>query len=130
LESKHKIVSTQKGKSKIYKATNPILEFFKNEEEVSKSVKILLENIKEHVSVQNKDFEVIWSNKNFEKGKKCFQLYANRRDVCPNCPAHETFKTNKLTTRRVDTLNKEISIFPIENAKKEVIGVIELAKVN
>ncbi|MFT4311487.1 MAG: helix-turn-helix domain-containing protein [Candidatus Woesearchaeota archaeon] len=131
LEKKDYIKKEIKGKSKLYKLNNPLIEFFKKEDDiVSSQIKELLKNINEHVSVQNKDFEVIWSNKEFEKGKKCYELYANRDSVCPNCPAEQTFKTGSSNISRVKSLEKEVTVFPVKNFKDETIGVIELGKVN
>ncbi len=65
-------------------------------------------------------------------GKKCFEIYHNRKIPCDNCPTLTTLKTMKSTTLEVpyetkyaQNGNQKLTTFPVFNEKNEVIAVIE-----
>lgn len=129
LEGEGKISYKYKGRSKIYSLVdNDFLEFIKKEDGASKTVKEILTKMDEHVSIQDKEFNVIWNNK-IKANKKCYEIYANRKDKCPNCPAESVFltgKTKKNLVNMKDDMNVEIR--PIKNNIGETIAIIEIGK--
>ena len=61
------------------------------------------ENFADHISVVDKNFNVLWGNKfakaNFgEKliGMKCYEAYHGRNEKCPDCLVEKTYKDGKI----------------------------------
>jgi PAS domain S-box-containing protein len=68
-------------------------------------------------------------------GRPCHQEFQGRSDLCPNCPAQETFQTGKLAFRERASLvvNGEkhylqIFTFPLADRKGETVEVVEYVK--
>ena len=65
-------------------------------------------------------------------GRKCYEIYHNRKRPCENCPSLETLKSKKTTTIEVPyetkyshNGNQRLTTFPVFNDRNEVIAVIE-----
>ncbi len=128
LESKHLVTYKTKGKSKIYSKTqNSFLEFFRTETELSKNIKNTLKEVTDHISIQTKDFDIIWSNKTSKKGK-CYEVYASRKTKCPNCPADKVIRLGIENESEVSSFGKEVKIKPIKDSNGNTIAVLEIAK--
>ena len=125
LESSGLVKYSPKGKSKIYSLTNPLLELFQGQGELNSQIKEILSLVDNHISVQTKDFKVVWNNKVESKGH-CYELYANRSDICPNCPADKVFETNTKHVQIISGMG-EVEIHPIVN-NGETIAVVEIAR--
>lgn len=68
----------------------------------------LLDNLVDHVSVVDKDFNVLWGNKfaksNFGEnliGMKCYTAYHARKEPCPECLVEETYKDGRIHEHEV-----------------------------
>lgn len=131
LEGAGKITHETKGRAKLYKLVdNDFIEFMKKDDEVTNTIKNILKEVDNHVSIQTKDFDVIWNNKlTNSKNKKCYELYANRDSVCPNCPAGDVISSGNEKKSIVNMQDKlEVDIKPLKNNKGETIAIIEIAK--
>jgi PAS domain S-box-containing protein len=66
--------------------------------------RILFEKVPCYVAVINRDHRVVKANEMFRRtfgeprGELCYRLFKQRRDVCPDCPALETFRDGKAHT--------------------------------
>ena len=60
-------------------------------------------------------------------GKKCFEIYAGRKSICPNCPAEKTIEAGIENKKEVKELG-EVTVQPIKNNNGETIAVTEIAK--
>ena len=67
-----------------------------------------LDNLVDHMSVVDKDFNVLWGNKfarsNFgEKliGMKCYTAYHGRTEVCPDCLVEKTYRDGQIHEHEV-----------------------------
>jgi signal transduction histidine kinase len=78
-----------------------------------------------------------WCKKSLEdfSGKPCYQQFQNRFDLCPKCPAEESFRTGQPAFRERASLvaggNKyylQIFTFPLRNRSGEVVEVVEYVK--
>ncbi|HAK47383.1 MAG TPA: hypothetical protein DCO79_15870 [Spirochaeta sp.] len=65
-------------------------------------------------------------------GKKCYEIYHDRKIPCDNCPTIQTLKTKTSTTLDVpyetkyaQNGNQTLTTFPVFNDSNEVIAVIE-----
>ena len=63
----------------------------------------LLNKMVDHISIVDKDFNVLWGNKfaksNFgEKliGMKCYMAYHGRKEICPECLVEKTYKDGQI----------------------------------
>jgi len=68
----------------------------------------LLDEFVDHVSVVDKDYNVLWGNKfaksNFgEKliGMKCYTAYHGRREPCPECLVQKTYRNGQIHEHEV-----------------------------
>lgn len=73
-----------------------------------KELKELLTNIVDHISIVDKDFNVLWGNKlaksNFgEKliGMKCYTAYHGRTEKCLECLVEKTYKDGQIHEHEV-----------------------------
>ena len=117
------------GKSKVWKISkNPFINALKNNDIISSNFKDILKSVDDHVSIQNKDFSVIWTNKNLGK-HKCYEA-AGSKNVCKNCPIEKTFKTGNSQSAVVDWHNKKVKIVarPIKDQNNNTIAVVEIVK--
>lgn len=78
-----------------------------------------------------------WYKKPLEEfcGKVCHQEFQDRSDLCPNCPAEETFRTNLPAFREKGSLIADgtkhylqIFTFPLHNQGGEAVEVVEYVK--
>ena len=115
-----------KGKSKQWNLTNnPFTELLGKNEYITTQVLNLLSELNFEISIQSKNYEVIWNNKTQKKGK-CYKVLRNKNTKCETCPSEEVFKTGK--TQKTIINKKELITQPIKNEAGEVIAIIELTK--
>lgn len=80
----------EKGKSKVYKATSsPLFATLSNHSPLTEELKSVLENISETITIQDKDNNILWSNKKDQEGKACYEIFAGRTSTCENCQLTE-----------------------------------------
>jgi len=100
--------------------------------------------IQDGISVLNPDLTIIHTNKIMEKmytahlplrGKKCYEVYQERKSMCPWCPSNKTLLDGKRHTAIVPYPSEnnpegwiELSSYPIFDTNGKVTGVIENAK--
>lgn len=80
---------------------------------------------------------VTWYNRPLEEfvGRACYQEFQARSDLCPNCPAQESFKTGLPAFREKASLVAhgtkhylKIFTFPLQDQHGEVVEVVEYVK--
>lgn len=126
LDNKGSLQKITKGRSKVYSMSKTTLfKFLQENTLLSNEVKSILDQIPTKISIQDKEFNVIYSN-TAKPGRKCYQAYANRNTKCPRCPAEKTMKTGKTNTTKVNALQTRVQIKPIKNTNQETIGVMEV----
>ena len=112
------------GRSKIYSLSeNPLVEALKQEDEFSKELKSFLSNVTERVSLHDQEHNILFSNK--ENKGKCYEVFAKRESVCPECPANEVMKTGESKDKKVSGLG-DVKLHPVKDRKGETIGVVEV----
>jgi len=91
------------------------------------------------ITVQNKDFKIIESNRRFKEnfgrktGEYCYKMYKNRPVKCENCPVEKTFKDG-LSHKSEEILTclngRNISVIvyttPLINENDEIEAVMEM----
>lgn len=118
-----------KGKSKLWSITpSPLFSLLSKENPIANELRDLLSKIEDDISLQDKDHTIIWSNKNNQKNKKCFEVFANRTSVCKDCGITSTPHTkihthcmdsHLITQPIVDKENKLVAIMNIRKKKME-----------
>ena len=104
----------------------------------------IFNSIGDGISVLDKNLNVIRTNRFVEEmynnkvplaGKKCFEIYQDRKSICPRCPSLKAMETKKTQYAIVPYLNNEnphgclnLSAYPLINKKGDVYGVIEYVK--
>jgi PAS domain S-box-containing protein len=104
----------------------------------------IFDSIQDGIDVLDKDLNVVKVNAWKEKmhantmplvGKKCFEAFHQRHEVCPSCPSLRALNTGKQQTEIVSNIcadNQtrwfEITAFPFKDADGNSVGVIEHIK--
>ena len=63
---------------------------------------LLFDNIPNYISITDKDFNILRANRRMintfgnVRGKKCYEVYKRRKQICSHCPANETFETKRV----------------------------------
>lgn len=113
--------------------------------ESEKRYRTLVENINLGITLVNRKFEVVAANafqgKLFNKpasefiGKKCFQEFEKRDEVCSHCPGEKAMKTGRpeevVTEGSLDDgsrLTVRIQAFPVSGEGEEPLGFIEVVE--
>ena len=83
----------------------------------------------------NKWMEDMYSDKMPLTGKKCYQVYQDRKSICPWCPSKRTLEDGKQHLAVVPYPNEEnptgwidLSSFPLIDTNGKITGVIEYVK--
>lgn len=117
-------------------------------EEILKSQKrlqALFDGAPDAIAIVDRTYRILTVNKtalNWYKkpvedftGKPCYEQFQGRTDLCPNCPAEESFRTGQPAFRERASLvaggNKyylQLFTFPLCNREGEVIEVVEYVK--
>ncbi len=103
------------------------------------SHKKLFDQVPLSIAVIDRDYNILEVNQEFKKkfsklaNKKCFQLYKNRQDKCPNCLADQTFADGKTRISEEQGFNKKgepiyyiAQYAPLMNSSGEVQYIIEM----
>jgi PAS domain S-box-containing protein len=93
-----------------------------------------------YITVQDKNFNVTDANRRFMEdfgsntGLKCFEIYKQRQNTCPNCPVEKTCKDAKshqaemiVTSKTGKQNNVLVWTAPIKNASGEITQVMEMS---
>ncbi|MGB3056640.1 MAG: PAS domain-containing protein, partial [Candidatus Omnitrophota bacterium] len=121
-----------------------ITERRKMETEIKKNRKFLqdiFDGIQDGISVLDRDFNIINTNKWMEKmyadsmpivGKKCYKIYQKRGETCPWCPSKKAMETGETQSSVVPYPSEEtpagwmlLSAFPLRDDKGNITGVVE-----
>ncbi len=109
------------------------------EDEKAKSEAVIAA-IPDGISIQDRSFRVLYQNTVHRKlvgdqiGKKCYEAYAFRDTICPNCPVARSFsdggyhvlERTRLTDR--GTIHLEINSAPLRNSQGEIVAGIEAVR--
>jgi PAS domain S-box-containing protein len=104
----------------------------------------ILNSINDGISVLDRDLNILRTNNWMEKmykgkmplcGKKCYDVYQNRKSPCPFCPsikAMELKSTQELIVPYPDEKNQKgwlsLSSYPLKDSEGNITGVIEYLK--
>ena len=139
LYSKGLISFKKVGMAKVWAPTeNPVLLAFEINDEDNTTIQAF-NGLDECVSVLDKDYEIVWYNKAMEKmhgklsklkGKKCYSMFHQEKDVCKNCPITETFETGKAkrSSMRKNNVSIEMSTAPLKGKAGKILAVIKVAR--
>ncbi len=118
------------------------------EEEVARTrdeLQVLFNSITDGINVVDRDFNIIKANEGMAKqrglpvesmiGRKCYEVFYNRRQLCEDCLVKETFttgepsfKTRERTRRDGTMVSADVLTFPIVDNKGRVIQVVEYSR--
>ncbi|PMQ01239.1 MAG: histidine kinase [Dictyoglomus sp. NZ13-RE01] len=100
---------------------------------------IILDSIKEHVILYDKDMNILYANKsagdslNLPKeeliNKKCYNLWHKRESICENCPVKKAMDTKMPQEAEIKTPNGRIWFirgYPVLDENGNIIGAVEL----
>lgn len=106
----------------------------------------IIESIQDGISVLDMDMRIVRVNPTMEKwyshampivGKKCFDVYHGRKEICTVCPTIKTLETMSVTNETVPKIGEDGSIvgwfdlfsFPMtDNVTGKMTGVIEYVR--
>ena len=100
---------------------------------------IIFENIPELIVFQDYEHNIIGCNKaacnsvdlSLEQliGRKCYEIWQNRNDICENCPVDSSLKTGQQNKGEITTPDGriwDIRSYPVRDDKGNSIGAVEL----
>lgn len=116
------------GKSKMWKLTpSPLLSIISSNNPVRKELANMLGLLDERINIQSKEFDIIWTNRNEKDvSKKCYEIMANKGEVCKDCPVKKTFTTGK--QQKINHKGIEIISEPVKDKTGETIAAINIFK--
>lgn len=101
----------------------------------------ILDAIDELVAYQDREGRIVWANRAAEvsagkdpgelKGLRCFSVWEQRTDRCPECPVLEAFKTGEAhaVERRISNGTYWwLRGYPVKNETGDVVGVVEVGR--
>ena len=113
------------------------LEKMLQESEEEKSA--ILDSMSELVAYQGLDHTVLWTNKAAAEsvdekpenlvGRKCYEIWANRKEECEICPVAKAIETGGIHQNITTTPDKRVWIVtghPVKNQNGEIIGTVEV----
>jgi nitrogen-specific signal transduction histidine kinase/FixJ family two-component response regulator len=134
--SKRKNAFTEKDIHQLKEVANPItiaiekIKLLEIVEQGSREWESTFDAISDLVTVIDENFTLIKANRATEKithqrvekviGKKCYEVLANRKTPCRNCPAVESFKNKSITTEKeiIDFKDRDYLSwsYPVDNS--------------
>ncbi len=108
-------------------------------EKKQQEFKYLFENVPCYLTVVDRDFNIIQTNKLFDQdfgsglGRNCFKVYKRRDSKCDNCPVEKTFFDGQThTSQEIWRRNGEethiiVYTAPITDQKGEIRAVMEMS---
>jgi histidine kinase len=134
MESKGLIRRETKRRAKIWHVSeSPILDVLKRKDIMSQQLSDILDNVDQHISIQDKKLDVIWRN-NYAKSKKdsmkCHEAYFDQNFRCKNCPVEKTFKSGKSESKemRIPGGTRKIITKPLKDENDNTMAVVEIIK--
>ncbi len=113
------------------------------QEQVRKSqelYRLLFEEAPCYITIQNKDYEITEANRRFcedfgdYRGRKCFDIYKHREEVCVPCWVQATFQDGKMhaseslvTCRSGEQMNVLVHSAPIREPGGKINSVMEMS---
>jgi len=101
--------------------------------------KYLFENVPCYITLVDKDYNIIQSNKLFQEhfgakaGTKCYTIYKNSDRKCDNCPVEKTFtdglshQSEEIWRRNGEETHIIVNTAPITNENGEMRAVMEIS---
>jgi len=108
-------------------------------EKKQREFKYLFENVPCYLTVVDRDFNIVQTNKLFDQdfgdglGRKCFRVYKGRNTRCDNCPVEKTFldgqshTSQEIWRRNGEETHVIVYTAPITDQKGEIRAVMEMS---
>ncbi|MEW6615799.1 MAG: PAS domain-containing protein [Thermodesulfobacteriota bacterium] len=108
--------------------------------QIQNEYRTIFDNVPCYITVINRDFQVVKSNKYFQKifgktpGRFCFESYKKRNEVCESCPAKMVFENGRVYNSLQEGYDRKgnkviymVTAAPYSKENKHVKYVIEMA---
>ena len=108
-------------------------------QEKQEAYKYLFENVPCYITLVDKDYNIIQSNKMFQDhfgtktGTKCYAIYKNSDRKCDNCPVEKTFtdglshQSEEIWRRNGEETHIIVNTAPVTNENGEIRAVMEIS---
>jgi len=93
-----------------------------------------------YLSIQDRDMNIIRTNEFFRRdfgeriNEKCYRVYKNIEEICPNCPVLKTFSDGKTHSTEEKVITKDgktahmiVYTTPVINEHGKIIGAMEMS---
>jgi PAS domain S-box-containing protein len=128
------------GALKISSDVNELKRLQRQLELSQREYKALFSGVPCYISIQDRDFRIIKTNRLFEKdfgralGRRCFSVYKGRDEPCPDCPVEMTFRDGEIhSSEEVVQLNTGeeahmlVYTAPLYDLSGQIFAVMEMA---
>lgn len=140
LHSKDLIEFKNIGMAKVwFPVESPLLKAFETNDESNNMISAL-NSLHDGVCVIGSDMKIVWLNREMEKrhtklaqlkGKNCFDVFHEEKEICSNCPSKRTLENGKnnraIIKRKGGAI--EISTSPVKGPRGKTVAVIEIVRV-
>lgn len=98
----HLLISDQGDLATVIRGLSLVLDrvYIQNKIDLEiKNWRLSFDEAKNGIAIIDEDFRIVRANKKFKKfpnNNFCYQVFANRNEVCPNCPIKTAFKANDM----------------------------------
>ncbi len=105
-----------------------------------KELERLFEVVPCYISVQDRSFHVIRSNRLFRQAfgedhrRRCYEIYKNLDSICPNCSVAKTFEDGRIHSNEEEVLTRKgekVSLIvysaPITDEEGNIVAVMEMS---
>ncbi len=123
---------------------SPIISLLVKENEEGHVLRGILNSLDEGISILDTDLNIIWANEKIKgmaerlnrlKGRRCYETYIHRSDICAKCPATQTIETDRVS-RSVEKgvgingkkYHYQFVTSPIKDAKGRTIAILEIVR--
>ncbi|MFP4567518.1 MAG: hypothetical protein ACLFN8_01100 [Candidatus Woesearchaeota archaeon] len=130
LKSKGLVDFVSRGKSKIWCLTqNKLSQLIGASDFISSQVLRTLNKLDFDVSIQSKNYDIIWHNSKVESGK-CYEVKRGKKVPCRNCPSTKVFELGVSQRSLIKKQGQEFLVLsePIKNERGIVVAVLEITK--
>ncbi|MBI5389236.1 PAS domain-containing protein [Candidatus Woesearchaeota archaeon] len=145
MEAKSIISHEKVGMAKLWSLSrSPLIALLVKDDDQSMILKNILNTLDEGISILDKDLRIIWVNEKIKgmaqrlshlQGRRCYETYLNRKDICASCPALKTFKSSTIQKSIEKGKDKDGNPFhyqfvtaPIKDRSGQTIAIIETVR--
>lgn len=103
--------------------------------------KLILDSIEEHIVYYDRNMNILYANESAGRsinlspedliGRRCYELWHKREDICQSCPVKRSMETGKMEEGEIVSFDGRvwyIKGYPVKNERGEIVGAVEITQ--